>query len=291
LEERELDDIIIPLPKKVVGTQHPEMQNYHQHYATMGVKQTILEKEQLRRARPVKLHDDSALILYTDDLSFASKLGDKDCCNNPEKDRSNQSYLDKNRNEDVQTNIPEETFEHHLPKLEIPLVQLLKSKLTISPKKSLITSKHVNVLGVAWRPGKITLTEVRIRALRDMARPKTPEEAKSFVSTFAYNRNFIKNFQNHTAPIHELARMKGIVRKIKWEKKHEDARQALIDELNKNRTLHCYTPDHPVMLSIDASDIAIGGVLDQVIDGDLHPISNFSRMFLGAEQRQGMFKK
>ena len=43
-------------------------------------------------------------------------------------------------------------------------------------------------------------------------------------------------------------------------------------------------PDIPCILDTDASDVAVGGVLSQVIDGQERPIAFFSKVLNGAQK-------
>ena len=59
-----------------------------------------------------------------------------------------------------------------------------------------------------------------------------------------------------------------------------------------NATLLCYPkPDAPTCLMTDASDTAVGAILQQYIDGSWHPISFFSRKMEPAETRYSTFDK
>ena len=49
-------------------------------------------------------------------------------------------------------------------------------------------------------------------------------------------------------------------------------------------TLEYPWPDIPCILDTDASDVAVGGVLSQVIDGQERPIAFFSKVLNGAQK-------
>ena len=61
----------------------------------------------------------------------------------------------------------------------------------------------------------------------------------------------------------ELAK-KGIRHKLQWTEEEVKAFQALKDKLAQRLALQTADPDRPFILKVDASDYAIGAVLEQL---------------------------
>ena len=63
---------------------------------------------------------------------------------------------------------------------------------------------------------------------------------------------------------------------IQWDEECACAFQMLKEHLTRSPTLIYPDVSRPVILDTDASDISIGAVLSQVIDGSEHPVAYFS---------------
>jgi len=66
--------------------------------------------------------------------------------------------------------------------------------------------------------------------------------------------------------------------RFEWFYEAQEAFDKLKKALQETTTLAFPHPDKPCVLDTDASDVAIGAVLSQVIDGTEHPIAFYSRI-------------
>ena len=72
---------------------------------------------------------------------------------------------------------------------------------------------------------------------------------------------------------------------LKWTEECDKAFQTLKDHLTKAPVLAYPDFDKPFVLDTDASDVAIGATLSQIVDGEEHPIGYFSRTLTGPEKQ------
>ena len=71
---------------------------------------------------------------------------------------------------------------------------------------------------------------------------------------------------------------------FRWEKEHQRAFQDLKQAFTSAPVLRLYQPDKAIIIETDASDYALGAVLNQLDDrGRLHPVAFYSRKFQAAE--------
>ena len=299
LTEDDIDELQRPRTTKVVGILHSTEDM--EIPTNPPVYYTNLSRRKLRKCRKIDFRQESNLITYADDITFATRLEGTNCCNNiklPELETEvpKDIHLMKrvryspNKTEVTTDNrIPDEVFQHHLAEIEVLLRKLKKANLKVSPQKTLFATKHVNVLGVAWRPGKISLEQTRLRALEEIPTPKTPRQIRGLLATLSYWRNFIPRFSHHAQPIMKLAKTTN--RTCHWKPIHEQARRNIMKALRENMTRNIYDPKLPVVISTDASDVCAAGVIDQIKDGQLIPIASFSRTFTNAERNASIFRK
>ena len=88
-------------------------------------------------------------------------------------------------------------------------------------------------------------------------------------------------------PLHSL--IKGKSQTLTWTDEATASFNATKDALANASLLAYPTPDAPTCLMTDASDTAVGAVLQQNINGTWQPISFFSRKMTPAESRYSTF--
>ena len=105
--------------------------------------------------------------------------------------------------------------------------------------------------------------------------------ARAFFGLASYYRRFVRNFASIAEPLTRLTKKHT---PFKWSTEAETAfnhlKQALVDAT----TLSFPVPGLPCILDTDASDVAVGAVLSQVIDGVERPIAFYSRIMNPAQR-------
>jgi len=123
---------------------------------------------------------------------------------------------------------------------------------------------------------------VKIQALEDWPTPHCLTDVRAFLGLASYYRKFEKGFATISEPLTALN--KKMVR-FSWTPQAQEAferlKQALMDA-----TLFAFpVPYLPCILDTDASEVAIGAVLSQKVDGDEHPTAFFSRVMNPAQKQ------
>jgi hypothetical protein len=161
------------------------------------------------------------------------------------------------------------TLEQHLDDVERLLKRLHEANLEASPKKCRFAYKELLFVGHIVGKGTIKPDPDKVRAVQDMAAPKTPTELKGFLGLANYYRRFIHGFAMIARPLYELLK-KNV--KYEWSQN----RQLAFAELKRAlTTAPClFAPNHslPFSLETDASGDGIGGVLSQTVEGETHPV-------------------
>ena len=104
----------------------------------------------------------------------------------------------------------------------------------------------------------------------------------------SYYRKFIRSFSEVAAPLHDLTK-KGQI--FQWGDKEERAMQNLKDALTEAPVLRLADPEKKYVVATDASNYAIGGVLMQGSESDLHPIAFISRKLRTTELKYDTYDK
>ena len=174
-----------------------------------------------------------------------------------------------------------ETFDRHLERLEAVFDRLRRAGLKLHPSKSRLFQVRTKFLGHIVSGEGISPDEEKIRAVRDWPTPSNLTEARGFVALASYYRRFIEGFADIARPLHELTR-KGVA--FEWTHRQQEAFEHLKHCLISAPVLA--TPkDHGMyVLDSDASNEALGLVLQQEQDGVLKVIAYASRALLAAER-------
>lgn len=184
--------------------------------------------------------------------------------------------------------IVNEDFESHLKALAIVAERLKKANLSINFEKSGFCLRNmrymgyvVDELGLRPDPGKIS-------CVLKVPLPTTVTELRRFVGMAGWYRRFIKPFATLAAPLHDLIKGGGKGRRLVWNENAIRSFEAMKKELVSAPLLQAPDFNKPFIISCDASDGCIGGVLSQTCEGDPNqdrPIAYASRKLRGPETR------
>jgi hypothetical protein len=180
----------------------------------------------------------------------------------------------------------DEAWTLHMSHIDTFLRTILASGLTLNVKKSQFCLKEVKfcgqIVGSKHRrpdPGKVSAVET-------LKVPKTKTEVRRINGFFSYFRDHIRGYAEVAKPLTDLTG-KRVPEKIPWgpaEQQAFDTLKLLLVNATKE-WLNIVDRQKPFKLSVDASDLAVSGVLSQTgDDGEDHPVA-FSSLKLNSTQR------
>jgi hypothetical protein len=121
--------------------------------------------------------------------------------------------------------------------------------------------------------------------------PKTVKQLQSFLALCNYYRAHIKNFSAKTVCLYELTKSENVNNFI-WKTEHQQAFELLKLELSQYPVVRLPDYDKPFHISTDASDYAIGGILQQRDENNHeYVVSYFSRKLSKSELKHSPFEK
>jgi cleavage and polyadenylation specificity factor subunit 1 len=184
----------------------------------------------------------------------------------------------------------EESHKIHLRKL---FERLTKYNMTINPSKCEFNRTQVTFLGHQIDANGIKPPQDRVQAIIDFPKPKTISDLRRFIATLNFYRRFLPKAAHKMASLNELLKgaRKNDRRQVPWTPALEQDFETLKNEL-ANTTLLTF-PDTKAQLSLwtDASDTAIGSVVQQYQDNMWRPIAFFSRKLTATQQRYSTFDR
>ncbi|GBM76724.1 Retrovirus-related Pol polyprotein from transposon 297, partial [Araneus ventricosus] len=149
--------------------------------------------------------------------------------------------------------------------------------LAVNLQKCVFGQNQVKFLDHIVGSGQHSPDPETAEVLRNLSRPSTKKELRSFLGLASYYRDYIPNFSEIVVPLTDLTKRK-VSNVLPWSIEAGEAFVNIKDELVRMPTLH--TPDigRPFWLYTDASATAIGACLAQHDDvGKELPIAFFSK--------------
>ena len=174
-----------------------------------------------------------------------------------------------------------DTFEQHLERLTMVFDRLKAADLKVNGTKTHLFQHRVSFLGHVVSEAGIEPDPEKIEAVRTWPRPSNLTELRSFVGLASYYRDHIRSFASIARPLHILTR-KGA--RFEWAEEQEMAFSQLKDLLTSAPVLAAPMDSGTFILDADASNGALGIVLQQEQDGKERVIAYASRSLDNAER-------
>lgn len=175
-----------------------------------------------------------------------------------------------------------QTLEEHNQKLRDIFDRFRYYNLKIQTTKCNFLKNEIVYLGHTISKQGISPNEEKIKDVINYPIPQTTKEVKQFVALCSYYRKFVQNFSKIANPLLDLLK-KDVT--FHWNAFHDEAFQLLKEKLTTAPILIHPDYEKEFILTTDASQFAIGGVLSQGEIGSDRPIAYASRRLNQAEQR------
>jgi len=174
-----------------------------------------------------------------------------------------------------------ETQRELLERLDVVLSRLNEVNLKVKPSKCSLFKTQIAFLGHMVCAEGVNPLPDKIKAIQEWPTPKCIRDFRAFFGLASYYRRFVRNFAAIAEPLSRLTRT-GVT--FSWSSEAQAAFDHLKTELLDTVTLAYPVPGEPFILDTDASDVACGAVLSQVVDGVERPVAFFSRVLNSAQR-------
>ena len=162
-----------------------------------------------------------------------------------------------------------------------------------NPNKCQFAAPSLNFLGHHIDYHGMSPVPEKVKAVKDFPQPQTQCQLRRFIGIVNFHHCFLPHCAELMQPLHSLLKGKSQSLSDTWTEAVTNSCQATKDALaNLPAFLLTYpTPNAPTCLMTDASDTAVGAVLQQHKSGTWKPISFFSRKLTPAETRYSTFDR
>ena len=179
------------------------------------------------------------------------------------------------------------TPEQHTAHLRALFERLCKHGVTINADKSEFGKSNISFLGHAISATGIRPLADKVQAIADYPEPSSFKQLRSFSGLVNFYRRFIPNCASLMQPLTDLLR--GHTKKFVLSEDARTAFASLKQAISNIAEVVHHDPDAPLALTTDASNTAVGAVLQQNIRGKWYPVAFFSKRLLPAEARYSTF--
>ena len=181
------------------------------------------------------------------------------------------------------------SLEEHVVVLRSIFDRLRASGIQLKPTKCLFAGNVVNFLGFELSHEGIKPQKRLTEAIINMDTPKSRKEVRRFLGMAGFYRCFIRNFAEIAEPLNKLTSENVTFR---WTDHCETAFSKLKELLTTKPILAFPKPGELFVLEVDASDVAVGGVLSQFQgDKQLHPVAYFSTALTDSQKKWSTYNK
>lgn len=183
-------------------------------------------------------------------------------------------------------------LEEHKKHLRQVFDRLQQYGLTINPSKCTFAVPSIKFLGYEVLPEGIKPLQERVQAILDYPLPKTTREVRRFLGTLNFYRASVPQAATYQSPINELVKNKKNEKtEIEWPAEAIEAFEQCKRSLANATLLVHPTTDDPIALTVDASNYAMGAVIEQRQNNTWKPLSFYSKKLTSAQQKYSTYDR
>lgn len=187
--------------------------------------------------------------------------------------------------------IASETEAEHRRHLETLFQRLSDYGLNINTSKCRFVQTDLKFLGHLINENGFKPLPEKVSAIREFPKPETKKQLRRFLGMSNFYRCFQRGIAATLKPLYDLIKMTPERQKLKWTDETNIAFASTIQSLADMTQLHYYRPGAAMSLQTDASNSAIGAVIQQQVNGHWQPLGYFSRALKPPEIKYSTFDR
>ena len=198
----------------------------------------------------------------------------------------------------------EEFLRAHVTNVRQTLAALERDKWVSDPKKVKLFMRRVEFVGHVLGGGKRTPAPGKLVAVQKWQLPRNVSSLRALLGLCNYYSGYVRMFAEFAAPLQEKLKLPreltraGSKHPLTWTPQEEKAFERLKQALVADLELHHINPAKPFVLRTDASNYAIGAVLEQFpeVNGlpslaDIKPGASVPVAFMSRKLTEGQRQK
>ena len=172
----------------------------------------------------------------------------------------------------------------HTEHLRLLFDRLEEHGLVVKVEKCQFGVSEIDFLGHRVSSKGIKPLPTKVHAIQNFAAPTSITELEKFIGMVNFYHVFIPNAADILKPLYEALSGNPRPKELHWSSEMDQAFNEAKRRLVNATLLHHPVPGATTALTTDASDTAIGAVLEQQVDHHWQPLAFFSRKLSKAEK-------
>ena len=185
--------------------------------------------------------------------------------------------------------IASSSFHEHIDHLHQLFERFQRFGIVINPSKCIFGVEGLEFLGHSIDKHGIKPLDAKIEAIKNFPEPDSLNKLRRFLGMFNFYRRFIPHCSDILQPLTEA--LKGKAKKFTLSSEAKDAFTAAKTAIASTTMLTYLSPDPEatLILCTDASQAAVGAVLQQRVNNEVKPLAFFSKKLEPAQTRYSTF--
>lgn len=188
--------------------------------------------------------------------------------------------------------VASKTEAEHQQHLRLLFQKFKENGIVINTSKCQFGKQEVKFLGYLVTGQGVQPLPDKVKVIQELDKPQTAKALRRTLGMINYYRRFIKNAAKVQAPLHDL--LKGKIKgnkAIQWNDEAERAFELCKEQLALSALLAHPTASAELSITTDASDYAVGGVIQQRENDRWQPLAFFSKKLNAAEQKYAAYDR
>ena len=183
-------------------------------------------------------------------------------------------------------------MKEHKQHLRALFQRLTENGLIVKKEKCVFGASTIDFLGHRISPDGITPLPDKVRVILDFPRPSTVKELQRYVGMLNFYHRFLPCAASIMRPLYSALKGKPSTNQsLTWCQEMSTAFDASKCALADATMLSHPQPGAEIALTTDASDVAVGGVLEQKLQDNWVPLAFFSRQLRDRELKYSTFDR
>ena len=177
----------------------------------------------------------------------------------------------------------------HRAHLRQVLERLQQHGLVINVAKCQFGKTEIDFLGHHITKDGATPLPTKVAAISEFTRPSTVKGLQEFIGMVNFYHRFVPAAANIMHPLYQA--LVGKPKELLWSEEMISAFNQAKEALAKATMLTHPQADAPTAITVDASGVAVGAALEQLVNGSWQPLAFFSRQLRPAEKKYSAFDR
>ena len=177
----------------------------------------------------------------------------------------------------------------HMVHLRQVLERLQQQGLVINLAKCQFGREELDFLGHRITKHGIAPLPSKVDAIKDFPRPTTVKGLQEFMGMVNFYHRFVPAAASIMQPLYSA--LVGKPKELQWDEAMTSAFNSTKEALSNATMLAHPRTEAPIAVTVDASGVAVGAVLEQLVHGSWQPLAFFSRQLRPTERKYSAFDR